>query len=164
MKKAKNELSVFGDIYMGRARWWQIPRKVKLFVRAVRNGWMRATRGFCPQDWWNFDWYFAALIRDIFEHYSENHVGHPHNFSPNKWTEVLDEIKECAGEYAKEVDEHPMCADAMKRYEEAKRGTNTAKNAFDYWMKCRSEVEDAQLQSMQRAVGLIMRYYRDLWD
>lgn len=170
MKKQKSELSVFRKPYTGYTRWWQVHKKIRNFIYSLRRAWQRATRGFCSLDWIMFDWYLAALLRDIFEDFAEHCHGYQYGFTPEGWSDFLREISKYAGEYAKDVDDYPVCVDAVQRIEDILdknkdgRKSDEYKAANDYWHKCEMEVEAAQMQSMCKALEIIKEKYGILWD
>lgn len=170
MKRQKSELSVFGKPYNNYTRWWQIHRKIRNFMYSLRRAWQRATRGFCSMDWIMFDWYLAALLRDIFEDFAEHHHGYAYGFTSDEWSDFLREISKYAGEYAKDVDDFPVCVGAIRRVDKAlykcgdKPRGKEWEEANDYWHKCQMEVKAAQMQSMRKALEIIKEKYGILWD
>ena len=49
-------------------------------IRSIKNAYWRITRGFCPEDTWDWYTYEANLIHDSLRYLAANHVSMMHGY------------------------------------------------------------------------------------
>lgn len=40
-------------------RWWCFGKRIKWFIRSLKWGWQRATKGYCDCDLWDLDHFYS---------------------------------------------------------------------------------------------------------
>lgn len=64
-------------------------------IRSIKNAYWRITKGFCPEDTWDWYTYMANLIHDSLYYLANNHCGTMYEYE-NKDLDYTDKLKEIA--------------------------------------------------------------------
>lgn len=145
--------------FMAKVRWWF--KRRKYIKERAKNGWSR-------YDVWDFDTYLAMVISGAMEYLAEKHMSHPHDYTPEEWSEKLKTISDCFKAYITE----PECP-AYKAYHEAvtrihnKDGSisvSAPTELLHAWREEEKRNYENKMKKLKEGFDLLYEVYPNLWD
>ena len=103
----------------------------------------RGRKGYCYEDLWEFDNWLSSLIARGLREFKKNCHTYPNDLNDwDKWMATLDEMIDCFEEQSRNIENLP--------------DTNM--------LKTYSQRQKIKKQKLHRGLGLLEKYYYDLWD
>ena len=142
---------------------------IKELFNNIRAAWMRATKGYCYSDCWNFDSYFCAVVPLILRHIADYGMAYPGSEpfdTPEKWHDWLyemahrierlqyDDWMEDNNEYSKEYIESFENNWRSERQEEIRK---------KYYARCQ-EINETRQQVLENFGKSFFKFFDCLWD
>lgn len=156
---------------------------VKELYRNIRNAWMRATKGYCYTDVWNWDSWFCSAVPPMLRHMADHGSAYPgvEPFeTPEKWYSWLYEMAECIerlqyddwiddnNEYSKEY--HQSFEDEIYEEEHTNGPHVTFSNKLPreeirklYYERCK-ELNEVRQQVLKDLGCELFSHFDKLWD
>lgn len=146
--------------------------------RSLKNCWWRITKGYCPDDIWDWYTYMAQLIHDTFLYLAAHHMGTMMEYADNDkgYTDKLESVARTildATNY-EEVYENPFREDYYKDLEKVyidRKGGSSILNfdkTDDALFKHFQFVEERNYkkarENLKEAFSWIVEHWFDLWD
>lgn len=92
-----NKINVFTYNYVPWKYFSNWKHNIPQFFRNIKYAWQRATKGYCDQDLWSLDWYYANMFSASLKEMAESSYGYPCEFENEengmeKWKAILNEM------------------------------------------------------------------------
>ena len=144
---------------------------VKELFNIIRAAWMRATKGYCYSDCWNFNSYFCAVVPLILRRIADDGMAYPGSEpfdTKEKWKtwlhEMADKIErldyddwmEDNNEYSKEYEE--TFEDACNKNE-----LEIENIREKYYARC-AEIHETRQQALEEVFKSFGQAFDCLWD
>ena len=86
--------------------------------RNLRAAWMRATKGWCYSDCWNFDDTFLTIVPEVLRYLADHGCGYPGSGkwdTPEKWSDWLHSVADLMEAAAADIDDANEFAEDFHR-------------------------------------------------
>ena len=147
-------------------------------IRSIKNAYWRITKGFCPEDTWDWYTYQANLIHDSLMYLAANHYGTMMEYENDDkgYTEKLEQIANTIFNATNYEDTYPnpFRDDYYKSLDSVSiiRKDNVAvldypekhKQLFKHYMTCDERNYKEAKQDLKEALNWIADHWFDLWD
>ena len=143
-------------------------------IRSVKNAYWRITKGFCPEDTWDWYTYEANLIHDSLMYLAANHVGRMYGYENDDegYTEKLKSIANTIYDatYYEDTYDNPFREDYYKDLENVTVGDNrlsfenTNKSLFKHYMFVEQRNGEKAKKNLKEAFDWIVEHWFELWD
>ena len=151
-------------------------------VRSIKNAYWRITKGFCPEDTWDWYIYEANLIHDSLMYLADNHVGIMYEYEnddegyTNKLISIANTIYNAT--YYEDTYDNPFREDYYKDLENVSfERTNengmrinrlnfdkTSKALFDHFQFVEQRNGEKAKKNLKEAFDWIAEHWFELWD
>lgn len=163
-------------------RWWYFGKRIKWFIRSLKWGWQRATKGYCDCDLWDLDHFYSWLFVNSLRDFKKNLHGAPQRFyDPGADNEIArweDYIEEMAQHFWNSIEdnvENPYLEDYHNKnpleiekdgefYCIKKNDDARAIEAKDRWMNKEIELCEWRKEEFSKAMEMLEEVFSDLWD
>lgn len=163
-------------------RWWCFGKRIKWFIRSLKWGWQRATKGYCDCDLWDLDHFYSWLFVNSLRDFKKNLHGAPQRFyDPGADNEIArweDYIEEMAQHFWNSIEdnvENPYLEDYCSKnpleiekdeelYHIKKNDDVRAIEAKDRWMNKEIELCEWRKEEFSKAMEMLEEVFSDLWD
>lgn len=137
-----NFKAMVSEKFWGAVRW---VKDTPYNLRRLKWSFVRARKGWAPNDTWSFDHYLNGVLRDGLRHLAEHTHGHPGFYnSHEEWQEFLRSVAQAIEDYEKEEDD-----------------THThLYEPVEVWTKRRDE----KYAAMQKKLHEMVDVWGHLWD
>ena len=156
------------DLYAKPGYKMNLKNRIKWWFRRRKYARQRVRWGFSEYDVWDFDVYFADLMKDIFAFLAKRHMSHPYDVSHTEWQQTLIEISECFAQYNRELPSPAYEAWCSKTERKKIPGgielTVPDDVLYEAWRDEEREHQQYKLNSIKRGLELINKWYPNLWD
>ena len=156
----------------------------KQLKRELKWAWQRVRRGYDDQIFWNFDHYLDYIIIKDLQWMLANRTGSPtledwtEEDCHDSWTRVLEEMlhhfMQSTEQYCGEINEYEGTVDFNSYFEPSKDGRYSTMHHKDKSPKAEAmrdmycyrskEIEEYRMAHHKKAMEMLGKYYRHLWD
>lgn len=136
--------------------------------RALRDAYLRATKGWCPSDVWNWDSWFGSVVPEMLRYladYSHTYPGNNEFDTPEKWIDWLRSVADVI-EYAVSDDNDENEYRVLFHQAMNSVGISTLdKMEIKYkYLKREEEIDFNKQLSIEDAMSQIGKNFFQLWD
>jgi len=167
MDVKKGYPNVLRDFAFGWRYYLTHPHKwIKEIIINIKNGWQRATRGYCDSDWFNMDHWMTTVWPKMFRAMAKEGMAYP-GAEPfeteEKWHDwllhVANELEKCTEEYCDSQNEY-YDAFLNQSFKDDKRDKIIDKN----YMKRAEELQTEAQKRIIKIMSEIGENFYSLWD
>lgn len=176
-----NKLNVFS---YGFLTWRHLPNWPSNFMQFFRNlkyVWQRAIKGYCDQDVWNLDSFYATLFENSLRELKNTTHSYPMGLSSvEEWKKILEEMAYLfhACQEDNEVYENKYwekyfdCVKAKTTYtlldngsiESSRDLSNEEKELEDKWFEEEKRITNQRIADKDAAFVMLSYWFFNLWD
>lgn len=169
-------LNVFKWVWRPRYYLTKPWKWIKELFSNIRAAWMRATKGYCYMDVWNWDSWFCSVVPSMLRTMADKGMAYPSGEpfdTPEKWhawlyemayrierlqyDDWMEDLNEYSEDYEKSFDEHPnltISNSSTLSKEELRQ---------KYYERCK-EISKMRPQALENFGKEFFKYFDSLWD
>lgn len=142
---------------------------VKEIAANLKAAWMRATKGYCYTDVWNFDDWFCTIVPPMLRHMAEHGMAYPGGEpfeTPEKWHKWLHNMANTIERlgYDNWLEDNNEYSQLYERtFEDDTKSEEKEKIRKQYYERCK-EIHPTRAKVLEDFGRSFFKYFDSLWD
>ena len=155
------------DLFSKRSYKLSLFKWIRWQFKRLKYIYQRARWGFCEQDTWSMDAYFAELLRDMFAYLAKHYISYPYEIFAEEWQQTLINISECFAQYTRDFPTPAYDAfhkATIRRKIEGGIEIEAPDDLLQAWRDEEKEHYEYKMSKLKEGLDLLYKWYPNLWD